>query len=166
MLLINESSVGAYLLTALCLIYLDITFIYYTCWVPTISVLNLTIFPCFSNLLLWKRRWIGILRRGVLSYVLPHLLFLWCHGVFRCFASLRVIIVFIDIIYVITILYSWHLVICEHFWPFVMNNWSWVMHTMSTWFWHKNRVWQHLPTAYTWLLLNFSLAWDILSTKA
>jgi hypothetical protein len=29
------------------------------------------------------------------------------------------------------------LVICEHFWPYVWNNWSWVMHTMSTWFWPK-----------------------------
>jgi hypothetical protein len=29
---------------------------------------------------------------------------------------LRVIIVFRDTIYVIIILYSWHLVICEHFW--------------------------------------------------
>jgi hypothetical protein len=57
---------------------------------------------------------------------------------------LRVIIVFRDIIYVIIILYSWHLVICEHFWPYVWNNWSWVMHTMSTWFSHKNLVWQYL----------------------
>jgi hypothetical protein len=56
---------------------------------------------------------------------------------------LRVIIAFRDTIYVIIIiLYSWHLVICEHFWPYVCNNWSWVTHTMSTWFWHKNRVWQ------------------------
>jgi hypothetical protein len=53
-----------------------------------------------------------------------------------------IIIVFRDTIYVIIILYSWHLVICEHFWPYVWNNWSWVMHMMSTWFWHKNRVWQ------------------------
>jgi hypothetical protein len=48
-----------------------------------------------------------------------------------------------DTIYVIIIiLYSWHLIICEHFWSYVWNNWSWVMHTMSTWFWYKNRVWQ------------------------
>jgi hypothetical protein len=57
---------------------------------------------------------------------------------------LRVVLVFRDIIYVIIILYSWQLVIREHFWPYVWNNWSWVMHTMSTWFWHKNRVWQWL----------------------
>jgi hypothetical protein len=56
---------------------------------------------------------------------------------------LRVITVLRDIIYVIIILYSWHLVIWEHFWPDVWYNWSWVMHTMSTWFWHKNRVWHH-----------------------
>jgi hypothetical protein len=29
---------------------------------------------------------------------------------------LRVIIVFRDVTYVIIILYSWHFVICEHFW--------------------------------------------------
>jgi hypothetical protein len=38
--------------------------------------------------------------------MLPRLPFLWCYGVFRCFASLRVIIVFSDLIYAIIILYS------------------------------------------------------------
>jgi hypothetical protein len=57
--------------------YLYISFIYYTCWVPTISVLNLAIFPCYSNLLLKKRRWAGILWWRVLGYVLPQLLFLY-----------------------------------------------------------------------------------------
>jgi hypothetical protein len=57
---------------------------------------------------------------------------------------LRVIAVLRDIIYIIIILYSWYLVICEHFWPYVWNNWSWVMHTMSPWFLHKNRVWSNL----------------------
>jgi hypothetical protein len=97
---------------------------------------------CYSNLLLRRRGWAGILRRWVLGYVLPRLSFLWCYGVFRCSVPLRVIIVFRDTIYVIIILYSWHLVIYEHFWSYVWNNWSWVMHTMSTWFWHKNQVWQ------------------------
>jgi hypothetical protein len=59
-----------------------------------------------------------------------------------------------DTTYVIIILYSWHLVICEHFWPYVWNYWSWVMHMMSTWFWHKNRVWQQasvgMKGADTW----------------
>jgi hypothetical protein len=123
--------------------YLALSFYSCTCWVPTISVLNLAIFPCYSNLLLRRRGWTGILRRGVLSYVLPWLSFLWCYGVFRCSVPLRVIIVFRDTIYVIIIIfYSWHLVICEHFWLYVWNNWSWVMHTMSTWFWYKNWVWQ------------------------
>jgi hypothetical protein len=67
--------------------------------------------------------------------------FLWSYGVFRYSVSLRVVIVFRDIISVIIILYSWYLDICEHFWPYVWNIWSWVMHTMSTWFWHKNQVW-------------------------
>jgi hypothetical protein len=120
--------------------YLYISFIFYTCWVPTISVLNLAIFPCYSNLLLRRRRWSGILQWGVLGYMLPRLLFLWCYGVFCCSILLRVILVFRDIIYVIIILYSWHLDICEYFWSYVWNNWSWFMHTMSTWFWHKNWV--------------------------
>jgi hypothetical protein len=122
--------------------YPFISFIYCTCWVPTISVLNLAIFPCYSNLLLRKRRWTRILGWGVLGYVLPRLPFLRCYGVFRCSILLRVVLVFRDIIYVIIILYSWHLVICEHFWLYVWNNWSWVMQTMSTCFWCENWVWQ------------------------
>jgi hypothetical protein len=69
-----------------------------------------------------------------------------CHscGVTKCFAvPFRwESSVFRDTIYEIIILYSWNLVICEHFWPYAWNNWSWVMHTMSTWFWYRNRVWQ------------------------
>jgi hypothetical protein len=122
--------------------YLALSFYSCTYWVSTISVLNLIIFPCYLNLLLRRRRWDEILWWGVLGYVLSRLSFLWSYEVFRCFISLRVIIVFRDIIYVIIILYLWYLIVCEHFWPYVWNNWSWVMHTMSTWFWHKNRVWQ------------------------
>jgi hypothetical protein len=125
--------------------YLYISFIYYTCWIPTISVLNLAIFPRYSNLLLRRRRWTEILWWGNLGYVLPRLSFLWCYGVFRCFILLRVVLVFKNIIYVIIYtLYSWYLVICEHFWPYMWSNWSWVMHTMSTQFMHTNRVWHHL----------------------
>jgi hypothetical protein len=149
MLIINESSVCAFLLTVICLIYLVITFTYHlfycTCWVPTIRVLNLATFPCYSNLLLKRRRWTGIIWCVVLGYVLPRLLFLWCYEVFCYFISLRVILVFRDIIYVIIIVYSWHLVICGLFWPYVWNNWSWVMHTMSIRFWHKNWVRQRAP---------------------
>jgi hypothetical protein len=151
MSIINESSVCAFLLTTLSLIYLIITFTYHlfycTCWVPTISVLNLAIFPYYSNLLLRRKRWTEILRQGILGFVLPRSSFLWCYGVFRCSVSFRVILVFIDIIYVIIILYSWHLVICGHFWPYVWNNWSWVMHMMSTRFWHENRVWHESCSA-------------------
>jgi hypothetical protein len=60
-----------------------------TCWVPTICILNLAIFPCYSILLLRRRRWTRILRGGVLGYVLPQLPFLWCHGVFHYSASLE-----------------------------------------------------------------------------
>jgi hypothetical protein len=104
--------------------------------------LNLAIFLCYSNLLLRRRGWTRILQRGVLSYVLPRLSFLWCYGVVHCSVSLRVIIIFRDTTYVIIILYSWHLVICEPFCSYVWNNWSGVMHTMGTWFWQKNWVWQ------------------------
>jgi hypothetical protein len=61
--------------------------------------------PCYSNLLLRRRRWTRILRWGVLGYVLPQLPFLWCYGVFHCSVYLRVVLVFKDIIYVIIILY-------------------------------------------------------------
>jgi hypothetical protein len=145
-LIIGESCIGAFLLTILLQFYpcyyLALSFYSYSCWVSTISVLNLTIFLCYSNLLLRRRRWTGILRWRVLGYVLPWLPFLWSYRVFRNSVSLRIIIVFRDITYVIIILYSWYLVICENFWPYMWNNWSWVLHTMSTWFWHKNRVWQ------------------------
>jgi hypothetical protein len=142
MLIIGESCIGAFMLILLLQLYpcyyLALSFYSCTCWVPIISVLNLAIFP-----LLRRRGWTGILRWRVLGYVLPQLSFLWCYGVFRCSVPLRVIIVFRDTIYVIIIiLYSWHLVIYEHFWPYMCNNWSWVKHTMSTWFWYRNRVWQ------------------------
>jgi hypothetical protein len=145
-LTIGESCKGAFLLILLLQFYrcyyLALSFYSCTCWVPTISVLKLAIFPYYSNLLLRRRGWTGILRRGVLGYVLPRLSFLLCYGVFHCSVPLRVIIVFRDTIYVIiSIRYSWHLVISEHFWPYEWNNWSRVMHTMSTWFWHKNQVW-------------------------
>jgi hypothetical protein len=146
MLIIRESYIGAFLLILLLQFYpcyyTALLFYSCTCWVPTISVLNLVIFYCYSNLLLRMRGWTEILRLGVLGYVLPRLSFLWCYGVFRCSVPLRVVIVFRDIIYVIIIiLYSWYLIICEHFWLYVWNNWSWIMHMMSTWFWHKNQVW-------------------------
>jgi hypothetical protein len=145
-LIIGESRIGVFLLIILLQFYpcyyLALSFYSCTCWVP----LNLAIFPCYSKLLLRRRGWTGILRRGVLGYVLPWLSFLWCYGVFQCSVPLRVIIVIRDTIYVIIIIiYSWHLVICEHFWPYVWNNWSWVMHTMRSWFWYKNRVWQKGP---------------------
>jgi hypothetical protein len=56
-------------------------------------------------MLLRRRRWTRILRRGVLGYALPRLPFLWCYVLFHYFISLRVILVFEDIIYVIIILY-------------------------------------------------------------
>jgi hypothetical protein len=88
-----------------------ISFISYSCWVPTISVLNLAIFPCYSNLLLRRRRWAGILRRWVLGYASPRLPFLWCYGVFHCSVSPRVTLFFKDINYVIIILYIYDILL-------------------------------------------------------
>jgi hypothetical protein len=48
-------------------------------------------FPCYSNLLLRRRRWTEILLRVVLGYVLPRLSFLWNYKVFHCSVSLRIV---------------------------------------------------------------------------
>jgi hypothetical protein len=61
--------------------------------------------PYYFPLLLRRRRWVGILRRGVLGYASPRLPFLWYYGVFHCSVSPRVTLVFKDINYVIIILY-------------------------------------------------------------
>jgi hypothetical protein len=56
MLIIGESCTGGFLLILLLQFYpwyyLALSFYYCTCRVPTISVLNLAIFPFYSNLLL------------------------------------------------------------------------------------------------------------------
>jgi hypothetical protein len=143
----HESSIGAFLLIALYFIYLVITlcisYYSYTCCVPIIRVLNLAIFLCYSNFLLRRRRWTGILWWGVLWCALPQLPFLWCYGVFRCSLPfhMRVDLVFRDIIYVINIIYSSHLTIFEHFWSVCVEQLIMGIHMMSTWLWHKNRVW-------------------------
>jgi hypothetical protein len=146
MLIIGVSSIGAFLLTILLKFYpcyyLALLFYPCTCWVPTISVLNLAIFTYYSNLLLRSRRWTGNLRRRVLGYVLPRLSFLWSYEVFRCSDSLRVVIVFRDITYVTIILYSWYLIICEHFLSVCVEQLILSIHMMSTWFWHNNWIWQ------------------------
>jgi hypothetical protein len=67
-----------------------------------ISVLNLAIFPCYSNLLLKRRGWTGILRREVLGYMLPPVVVpvvLWS-------LPLRVVMVLRDTTYVIIRLYT------------------------------------------------------------
>jgi hypothetical protein len=83
------------------------------------SLLNLAIFSLLLKPAAQKEKMDGILQQGVLCYVLPRLPFLWCYGVFCYSISLRVTLVFRDIIYVIIIFYSRYLVICEHFWPYV-----------------------------------------------
>jgi hypothetical protein len=91
-MLINcELSIGVFLHLTLLYLYLwyytlhIITFC--TCWVSTISVLNLTISFCCTNLLLrsWMRFW--ILWWGVLGEWLLSVDCLWSYGVFllQCF---------------------------------------------------------------------------------
>jgi hypothetical protein len=53
----------------------------------------------------------------------------------------RVILVFREIIYVINILYPWHLVISEHFWSVCVEQLILGIYMMSTWFCLQNRVW-------------------------
>jgi hypothetical protein len=68
MLITCESSVGAFLHLTLLYLYLWYynmhIIIYCTCWVPTLSVLNLAISPCSTNLLLrsWMRFWDSLMR--------------------------------------------------------------------------------------------------------
>jgi hypothetical protein len=120
--------------------YSCISYISCTCWVPTISVLNLANFPLLlkpaaqkekmdCNSLMRSSSLLVALVAQMESSAIP---FRWESSVFKY------------IIYVIIILHSWLLVICEHFWSYVWSNWSWVMHTMSTWFWHKNRIWHNI----------------------
>jgi hypothetical protein len=144
---IGESCIGAVLLILLLQFYpyyyLALSFYSCTCWVPIISVLNLAIFPLLLKPAAQKERmdWNSSTRSSrlrVASVAVP--VVLRSHPLFystESHHSLR------DTIYVIIIiLYSWHLVICEPFWLYVWNSWRWVMHTMSTWFWCKNWVWQ------------------------
>jgi hypothetical protein len=114
-----------------------------TCWVPTISVLNLTIFPCFTNLLLRRWRWLWRIMWWVLGYALLRLLFLWRYVVFCCSTAQENCLVFRDNSYVVNVLYSRHLAICEHFISVCVEQMILGTHGMSTWFCLQNRVWQH-----------------------
>jgi hypothetical protein len=81
---------------------------------------------------------------------LPRLLFLWCYEVFHGSIPFhkRVALVFRDIIFVINILYLWHLVIYEHFMSVCVEQLILGTHAMSTWFWHKNRVWHLIKSLF------------------
>jgi hypothetical protein len=145
-LIIVESSIGAFLLMILLQFYpcyyLALSFYSCTCWVPTISVLNLDISPCRTKSLLRRWRWTGILRWGVRDYALPDCC---SYGVLESSAipfDMRVVLVFKDIIYIINILYSWHLVICDHFLCTCVEQLILGIHTMITWFCLQNQAWQ------------------------
>jgi hypothetical protein len=84
MLIIWESSVGAFLHLTLLYFYLWYYIMHIiisrTCWLPTVSVLNLAISPCCTNLLLKSWRSFDILR-WVLGERLPPVDCLWSYGV-------------------------------------------------------------------------------------
>jgi hypothetical protein len=97
MLVTSESIIGAFLLTTLYLICLVIPLhiIYFLHLLSTNhKCTQPCYFFCYSNLLLRRRWWTGILRRWVLGYASPRLPFPWCYGVFRCSVSHRVVLVF------------------------------------------------------------------------
>jgi hypothetical protein len=119
-LIIGESSIGAisayHFITILSLLLPCII----TLFLHLLSINHKCTQPCYFLLLLKpaaqkeKMDWNSSMRSSRLCVAwLP---FLWSYGVFHCSISLRVIIVFRYITYVIIILYSWHLVIWEHFW--------------------------------------------------
>jgi hypothetical protein len=109
MLIIYESSIDVFLLTALYLIYLVITF---TCHLfPALAEYHHKCTqPCYFPLLLKPAAqkevmgWNSSTRSSRLR-VSPGCLFLWCDGVFRCPVPLRVDLVNKDNIGVIIILY-------------------------------------------------------------
>jgi hypothetical protein len=74
---------------------------------------------------------------------------------------LRVIIIFRDNVYVIIILYSWHLVICEYFWFVCVEQLILGHITMSFPFLHKNWVWHPRTSKYSFdaQIHPFDIAW-------
>jgi hypothetical protein len=104
-------SVGASLLIVLCLIYLVITlcisFISCTCWVPTLSILNLASSPLLLKPIAQKEKmdWNSSTRSSRLR-VAPVTVHVELWSLFVVSLCLTVIIVFVDIIYVIITLYS------------------------------------------------------------
>jgi hypothetical protein len=80
-LIIWESSVGAFLLSVLLQLY----HCYYTLHIIYFSTLakyhhkctHSCYFPCYSNLLLKRWRWCGILRWDILDLCCPGCIFLW-----------------------------------------------------------------------------------------
>jgi hypothetical protein len=85
MLIICESSIGVFLHLTLLQLYLWYYILHiiisYTCWVPTISVLNLAISLYCTNLLLRSWRRFGILWWGILDEWLPPVDCMWSYGV-------------------------------------------------------------------------------------
>jgi hypothetical protein len=150
-LTICKSNIGAFLLIDLLLhlpwYYPCISFISFTCWVPTISLLNLAISPCHTNLLL-RWWWWRILRHGVLGYVLPQLLFLWSYGIFRRSSSSRVALV------------SNRHYLCNKYSLFMIFGYLWTLYVRMCGI--------NDPRAYMWWVLGFAckIGYDRSDTRA
>jgi hypothetical protein len=120
-LIIWESSIVAFSLSALLQLYfVNIPCIsIYSCTssVPTISVLNLAIFPCYSNLLLRRWRWTGISLMRSSRLALPRLFYcgLWSLPLFcfhKCHLSLWRHYLCYNYTLFVTIGYLWTFVVC------------------------------------------------------
>jgi hypothetical protein len=109
MLIIYESSIGAFLLTTLYLIYLVIP-LHVIYFLHLLSIHHKCTQPCYFPLLLKPAvqkevmDWNSSTRSSRLR-VAPGCPFLWCDGVFRCSVPLRVVLVNKDNISVLIILY-------------------------------------------------------------
>jgi hypothetical protein len=113
-----------------------------TYWVPTISVLNLAIFPCYSNLLLRNWRRFGILWWGVLGERLPPIDCLWSYGVFPLLHLRECsLLSFVRHYSCSKYFILRHWLFCLHFLYGICVNLI-PVHTYYERFWLKNRVWQ------------------------
>jgi hypothetical protein len=114
-----------------------------TCWVLTISVLNIAIFPLLLKLAAQKMKivWNSLMRSSRLA--LPRLHIPMDYGVFHCSTSVRESFSLLkDNIYLMIILYSWHLALLWILMFVCMEILFLGTHAMSIGFWSQNWVWQ------------------------
>jgi hypothetical protein len=113
-----------------------------TCWVPTISVLNLAIFPCYSTLLLKSWRRFEIHRWGVLGEQLSPVDCLWSYGAVLLLYVRVFAFVFCRTLFSNKYIILLHWLYCIHFLYGMCVNLipghTYYEHSV----WPENRVWQ------------------------